>query len=410
MYFSYLYLGLKQALSLFLLMLCWIRIKWRKNLWIKSLREEMNVECKNSQDRISTLPQDTIEKILTHMPIRDAVRTSILSRKWRYSWTRMPKLVFDVNMYWNDMVVTSGNEELDTYISLSMPSSMFCCYARLRYWNSVSFQIDQIILHLSKDNNIKKFIFKIFGTDNYLRYPLPLMNKGFSRLKSLCFSEVDITTRCFFNSLPIAPSLRNLLGLENIQIQSLPSVIWLSFISVLKVSKLYIKDLGVGSNSMPHKLPISLPHLRILVLGVCFVDLSTVLCVISSSPNLEKIKVEMCQDHDCQCIRQTFNNLPDIQEDYSGINLDHLKELDITNFHNHGVEMEFVKLIMGKSPVLKKARIELHYRVSVNEEVKMLRGLVHMPLPRPSPAVSFTIERLFLETANKLSKNYSRYI
>ncbi|KAL7606992.1 hypothetical protein Lser_V15G15199 [Lactuca serriola] len=225
------------------------------------------------------------------------------------------------------------------------------------------------------------------------------MNKGFSRLKSLCFSEVDITNKMLFQFLTNCPLLeeftwaRKYTNTELTERDLVKLYKCLPLVQVLKVSKLYIKDLGVGSNSMPHKLPISLPHLRILVLGVCFVDLSTVLCVISSSPNLEKIKVEMCQDHDCQCIRQTFNNLPDIQEDYSGINLDHLKELDITNFHNHGVEMEFVKLIMGKSPVLKKARIELHYRVSVNEEVKMLRGLVHMPLPRPSPAVSFTIER-----------------
>ncbi|XP_023748202.1 F-box/FBD/LRR-repeat protein At1g13570 isoform X2 [Lactuca sativa] len=257
---------------------------------------------RKSLDRISTLPQDAIDLILSLMPIQDALRTSVLSRKWRLKKLRL----FEVDI---------TNKMLQGFLT-NCPLLEEFTWARGYYTNT--------------------------------------------KLSECEFVEL-------FKCLPS--------------------------IQVLRISQLYIEHLGAGSNSMPHKLPISLPHLRILILNVCFLDLSTVLCVISSSPNLEKIKVEMCWDHDEHCLQHTFNNLPDIQEDYSGLNLDHLKELEITNFHNHGVEMEFVKLIMGKSPVLKKARIELHYRVSVNEEVKMLRGLVHMPFPRASPTVGFTIKR-----------------
>ncbi|CAI9278683.1 unnamed protein product [Lactuca saligna] len=79
---------------------------------VKSSREEMKDKGKGkSQDRISTLPQDTIEKILTHMPIQDALRTSILSRKWRHWWKGMPKLVFDDN-YLN---TSSSSKEIRKY-------------------------------------------------------------------------------------------------------------------------------------------------------------------------------------------------------------------------------------------------------------------------------------------------------
>ncbi|KAL0432605.1 UNVERIFIED_CONTAM: F-box/FBD/LRR-repeat protein [Sesamum latifolium] len=46
-------------------------------------------------DRISKLPSDIIDNILKRLSMRDAVRTSILSRPWRYKWVTIPHLVFD---------------------------------------------------------------------------------------------------------------------------------------------------------------------------------------------------------------------------------------------------------------------------------------------------------------------------
>ncbi|KAL7606987.1 hypothetical protein Lser_V15G15194 [Lactuca serriola] len=48
---------------------------------------------------------------------------------------------------------------------------------------------------------------------------------------------------------------------------------------------------------------------------------------------------------------------------------------------------------MAKSPLLKKARIELSILVTVGEENKMLRDLLFLPFPRASPAAKFSIER-----------------
>lgn len=47
------------------------------------------------EDLISELPQNIKEIILCILPIRDAVRTAILSRKWRKCWTTIPHLIFD---------------------------------------------------------------------------------------------------------------------------------------------------------------------------------------------------------------------------------------------------------------------------------------------------------------------------
>ncbi|XP_045795681.1 F-box/FBD/LRR-repeat protein At1g13570-like [Trifolium pratense] len=50
-------------------------------------------------DRISDLPSNVIDCILEHLNIRDVVRTSILSTKWRYMWTSAPRLEFHPNFF-----------------------------------------------------------------------------------------------------------------------------------------------------------------------------------------------------------------------------------------------------------------------------------------------------------------------
>ncbi|KAF5199521.1 F-box/FBD/LRR-repeat protein [Thalictrum thalictroides] len=48
-----------------------------------------------SLDRLSNSPREVIDEILSRMPIRDAVKTSLLSKCWRYRWMSMPDLVFN---------------------------------------------------------------------------------------------------------------------------------------------------------------------------------------------------------------------------------------------------------------------------------------------------------------------------
>uniref|UniRef100_A0A1D1XKT2 F-box/FBD/LRR-repeat protein At1g13570 n=1 Tax=Anthurium amnicola TaxID=1678845 RepID=A0A1D1XKT2_9ARAE len=54
----------------------------------------MDAQPSSTSDVISSLPKDVIDTILKLLPIKDAVRTSMLSRKWRYAWTTLPRLVF----------------------------------------------------------------------------------------------------------------------------------------------------------------------------------------------------------------------------------------------------------------------------------------------------------------------------
>lgn len=51
------------------------------------------------EEKLSSLPKNVIDTILINLSIRDAVRTSILSRAWRYEWTNMSQIVFETCNY-----------------------------------------------------------------------------------------------------------------------------------------------------------------------------------------------------------------------------------------------------------------------------------------------------------------------
>ncbi|KAH0466172.1 hypothetical protein IEQ34_006275 [Dendrobium chrysotoxum] len=62
----------------------------RHPLW----RRDQRCKCE-MEDRISTLPSNIIELILIYLPLAEAVRTSILSSRWRFQWCTIPHLIFD---------------------------------------------------------------------------------------------------------------------------------------------------------------------------------------------------------------------------------------------------------------------------------------------------------------------------
>ncbi|KAJ4961769.1 hypothetical protein NE237_021679 [Protea cynaroides] len=51
-----------------------------------------------NRDIISDMPPNIIENILSRLPIKEAVRTCILSKKWRYNWVTLPELIFNFTL------------------------------------------------------------------------------------------------------------------------------------------------------------------------------------------------------------------------------------------------------------------------------------------------------------------------
>ncbi|XP_042029153.1 F-box/LRR-repeat protein At4g14103-like [Salvia splendens] len=71
-----------------------------KNIkWIQT-ENEKNIE-QESHDRLSSLPSEILDHILSFLSMNEVVKTSLLSRKWRYFWDSTPCLSFDFRDFWN---------------------------------------------------------------------------------------------------------------------------------------------------------------------------------------------------------------------------------------------------------------------------------------------------------------------
>ncbi|KAK9051145.1 hypothetical protein SSX86_027771 [Deinandra increscens subsp. villosa] len=377
-----------------------------------------------SLDRISALPDTIIEHILTLMPIRDATKTSILSKKWRYSWRSMPKLVFTDDMVEVEPIHDNGqlkkyklaNAIFQVVLFHNGPAILvFNCWVRPLVLDS---EFSQTISYLAMGNTVKELI---FINDNFNKLPVsffslqgleliqlvnctfvpPSTFDGFSRLKSMTFFNVKVSAQMLRQFLCKCPLLEHI-TLKGYQegIHFVTGENKFTFFDLLKcvplirsleISIYYMKYLSAGG--MPRKLPTSLVHLKHLSLVICMAkqnDISSALCIIRSSPLLAKISFKMYDDEKLR-LQQNSTNVLD-PDDFSDLNVGHLETLEIERFSNLPLEMEFVKLIMAKAPVLKKVRIELDDYVSVDEELKILRDLVHLPFPR-APTAKLTIRR-----------------
>ncbi|XP_058080863.1 F-box/FBD/LRR-repeat protein At1g13570-like isoform X4 [Magnolia sinica] len=149
-------------------------------------------------DLISNLPVDAYNAILMCLPLRDAVRTSILSRKWRYRWASIPHLVFDgIKRCAIDLAdIVNG-----VLLVHNGPVHKFVC----SYYVKAPYHLDQWILFLSK-NGIKQL------TLGFLQHSYRVHSRLFS-----CQAPSDLhLTGCKINPPPAFEGFR---GLRNLYLQ-----------------------------------------------------------------------------------------------------------------------------------------------------------------------------------------------
>ncbi|XP_058199017.1 F-box/LRR-repeat protein At1g55660-like [Rhododendron vialii] len=71
-------------------------------------------------DRITALPESVLVHILSFLPVRDAIKTEALSKRWQFLWTYLPSLLFRQDDY-----LTTNEEGFVAFVDKTLPVFSF---------------------------------------------------------------------------------------------------------------------------------------------------------------------------------------------------------------------------------------------------------------------------------------------
>ncbi|KAH0739456.1 hypothetical protein KY290_038161 [Solanum tuberosum] len=374
-------------------------------------------------DVLSNLPDNVIDVILMCLPCKDAVRTSILSKKWRYKWCRRTEFTLDKS-HW-----VTKNDLLHPTIKFK---KIICQFLTLHEGPITKFTLDivnlenspeidnfiyflsrngiqHLVLHLSFDNPYK--LPSSLFTCSQLRH-LSLHNcsihhssafKGFNRLISLELCEVIISSELLESLIYHCPLLEQLMLviLENldtieINVPTLRTLDFTGYISsiclknaprLVKLSLegryMEVEDLDFAkvfescsalehllfdfSNfefyaeegyEVPTRLPFDLNSVKRFNLPYIMLiesyKLSYAFCLIKSFPYLEYLEIQLySEDEEDDRILECLE-----LQSFSDVTFNHLREVKLKCFGGTTPEMQLIKLLLAKSPVLVRMLID----------------------------------------------------
>lgn len=242
------------------------------------------------EDVISSLPDDVITNILHRLPLQDAVRTSILSRNWRYNWTMINQLVFDEDFY-EYLKVTKNR----------------------KYYGRI---ISRLLLHLKGaikkfDLYIEKGCHSIRDVEDINNWVLDLSKKGILEFTLINMDETPIKLSThLFSCLELKHMelykchfcpLSTFCGFPNILSLDLSEVVFGSCTCGQILSQcplLEILKLGDNSTSEIKRVEIAkLKNLKVLILPLCELDNMTmtssdVIQLMGSFPELQELNLD----------------------------------------------------------------------------------------------------------------------
>ncbi|KAF5728598.1 F-box/LRR-repeat protein [Tripterygium wilfordii] len=127
--------------------------KWQK------LREDQDTD--GSEKGFCRLPDVVLQHILSFLPTKDAVRTSILSKRWEYLWTSIPNLEFSQGqckrihlMEFVERVFSHRDSDIKLF---SITCEVLAEAGRIRRWISAAIRRNVKELYFDLNNFKKPF-------------------------------------------------------------------------------------------------------------------------------------------------------------------------------------------------------------------------------------------------------------
>ncbi|KAL1200110.1 F-box/LRR-repeat protein [Cardamine amara subsp. amara] len=127
--------------------------------------QNMNID---GEDFISSLPEAILHLILSYIPTKAAIKTSVLSKRWRYVWSGTPCLFFETHRFYpNSISKTLSFFSAPTITSFHLRSSLHNRIDSVNSW--IEFAISHHSKNLSlefRDNRVRNYKFPDFFFTN----------------------------------------------------------------------------------------------------------------------------------------------------------------------------------------------------------------------------------------------------
>ncbi|XP_019245736.1 PREDICTED: F-box/LRR-repeat protein At4g14103-like isoform X2 [Nicotiana attenuata] len=294
-------------------------------------------------DVLINLPDNVIDVILMCLPCKDGVRTSVLSKKWRYHWCRLAKFELDESLW------RTQKDRLYPTVRL----------AKIVY---------QLLTH--HEGPITKFKLRIAHADlkecpeidNFIYF---LSRKGIQHLVLHLPEDGSISSICLKN-VPLMAKASLMHEGSSREAENFDYAKFFESCSSLEHLLLNFKYGKFFADETPTRLPFDLNRLKHLRLSNIVVKesykLSCALCLIRSSPYLEYLEIE---------IYGYYDGAPESLEleRFSDITFNHLREVTLIKFGRTTLEMQLIKLLLAKSPMLVKMLIYPVFNLETTSEI-----------------------------------------
>ncbi|XP_016452021.1 F-box/FBD/LRR-repeat protein At1g13570-like isoform X2 [Nicotiana tabacum] len=308
---------------------------------------------KHSCESLPTnLPENVINAILMRLPLRDAVRTSILSKQWRYKWCRLPQLTLDDKIWktTNNLLSPSIKFTNIMYNILTLHSGPITKFTLSMSELKKYPKIDSLIYFLSR-NGIEHLVVQF---SEWNLYKLPSSFFTCSQLRHLTLQN------CLICPPPAFKGFNMLISLELCHV-SVSSISLESLIS----SSPYLENLVLKiSDTLSHiqiKAPLKyVPHLTKLSLmyGESYEDSEK--CdldkFLQSFPVLEHLHLEYGSSQ--VSMDESDNEVDEVSASFSDVTLNHLRTVKVEGITCTMLEMQLVKLLLANAPMLVRMLIE----------------------------------------------------
>ncbi|WZZ21353.1 hypothetical protein YC2023_122740 [Brassica napus] len=157
-------------------------------------------------DKISRFPDELLVKVLTFLPTKEAVSTSILSKRWEHLWKWLPKLEYDDQHY-----SESERKRLRCFIVRSLPlhKAHVIESLRLKLSNYFKPQVIKWIVATAVSRNVREKVIEIDASSTETQFILPrsLYTTGSRTLVTLKLQNAVFVDASKMVSFPLLKTL-----------------------------------------------------------------------------------------------------------------------------------------------------------------------------------------------------------